>query len=178
MASPTPIPSAPPNSNLRTKKYISKGTRMSVSAIQLMLLERGYGELLHFQEFGADGSFGSNTRNAMIAYAKDNGIDSDGDLLPRPLMDLMLRDINAFYGNTWSDLAINNLPSENSPLVLFEASRFMGKPCQADEQFVPMLKKNKPAGRAGQCIHPRHQFLPHLLQHSRCYSKTRHPLQI
>ncbi len=56
-------------------------------------------------------------------------------------MDRMLRGINVFSATHWSDLAVNNLPAENPPLVLFEASRFMGKPGQADEQFVPMLKK-------------------------------------
>ncbi|MEO6232671.1 MAG: M15 family metallopeptidase [Ferruginibacter sp.] len=129
------------NSDLRTKKFISKGSRMSVTAIQLMLNERGYGTQLNFAKFGADGDYGNSTRNAMIAYAKDNAIDSDGDLLTRPLMDLILKDINAFYGSNWSDLAENNLPSEESPLVLFEASRFMGQPCRADVQFIPSLKK-------------------------------------
>lgn len=129
------------NSDLRTKKFISKGTKMSVTAMQLMLHERGYDKQLNFAKFGADGDYGNSTRNALIAYAKDNGIESDGDLLTRPLMDLILKDINAFYGANWSDLAANNLPSEESPLVLFEASRFMGQPCRADVQFVSMLNK-------------------------------------
>lgn len=163
MTSPTPIASAPPNfiptSDLRTKKYISKGTRMSVSAIQLMLHEQRNGELLHFQEFGTDGSFGPNTRNALMTYARDNDIESEGDLLTRPLMDLLHRDINAFYGSNWSDLAVNNLPAENSPLILFEASRFMGKPCQADVQFKPMLQKiNRLAEQAHVFIHVTSSF--------------------
>lgn len=138
------------NSDLRTKKFISKGTKMSVTAIQLMLNERGYGKQLNFAKFGADGDYGKSTREAVIAYAKDNIIESDGDLLTRPLMDLILKDINTFYGANWSDLAVNNLPSDESPLVLFEASRFMGQPCRADVQFVPMLKKiNDYAEQAG-----------------------------
>ena len=128
-------------SDLRTKKFISKGTRMSVTAIQLLLNEHGYGEQLNFAKFGADGDYGPGTRKAVVAYAKDNSIDSDGDLLTRPLIDLMLKDINVFYGSNWSDLAVNNLPSDESPLVLFEASRFRGQPCRADVQFVPALKK-------------------------------------
>ncbi|HEV8082663.1 MAG TPA: peptidoglycan-binding protein [Chitinophagaceae bacterium] len=128
-------------SDLRTKKYISKGTRMSVTAIQILLNEKGYGTQLNFSKFGADGSYGPGTRNAVIAYAKDNGIESDGDLLTRPLIDLMLKDINAYYGKNWSDLATNNLPNDESPLVLFEASRFKGQPCRADTSFLPALKK-------------------------------------
>ena len=49
--------------------------------------------------------------------------------------------INSFYGAKWSDLAENNLPSKNSPLVLFQGSRFLGKPCRADVQFIPALEK-------------------------------------
>ena len=147
------------NSDLRTKKYISKGSRMSVTAIQLMLNERGYGTQLNFAKYGADGDFGKSTRNAMIAYAKDNSIVCDGDLLTRPLMDQILKDINTFYGGSWSDQAANNLPSEESPLVLFEASRFMGQPCRADVQFVPMLKKiNEYAEKADVFIHVTSSF--------------------
>lgn len=138
------------NSDLRTKKFISKGTRMSITAIQVLLNERGYGQQLNFAKFGADGDYGKSTRNAVIAYAKDNGIDSDGDLLTRPLIDLMIKDINVFYGSNWSDLAVNNLPNDKSPLVLFEASMFRGQPCRADVQFVPALKKiNAHAEKAG-----------------------------
>lgn len=129
------------DSDLRTKKYISKGTRMSVTAVQILLNEKGYGTQLNFPKYGADGSYGPSTRNAVIAYAKDNSIESDGDLLTRPLIDLILKDINAYYGKNWSDLAINNLPSDESPLVLFEASRFLGQPCRADTSFLPALKK-------------------------------------
>ena len=147
------------NSDLRTKKYISRGTRMSVTAIQLMLFEWGYAEQLNFKKFGADGSYGQGTRKAMMAYARDNGIESDGDLLTRPLMDLMLKDIDAFYGKDWSDLAANNLPNDHSPLVLFEASRFQGKLCRADVLFVPMLTKiNQYAEQADVFIHVTSSF--------------------
>jgi len=137
-------------SDLRSKKRISKGTKMSITAVQTLLNEMGYGAQLNFERFGADGFYGDGTRNAVIAYAKDNGIDSDGDLLTRPLVNLMLKDINAFYGRNWSDLAKNNLPSSGSPLVLYQGSRFRGKPCRADVEFVPMLEKiNTYAEQAG-----------------------------
>lgn len=129
------------SSDLRTRKHVSKGTRMSITAVQTLLNELGYGAQLNFAKFGADGLYGNSTRKAMIAYAKDNNIESDGNLLTRPLINQMLKDINPFYGKNWSDLAKNNLPSRKSPLVLFDGSRFQGKPCRADKQFVPMLKK-------------------------------------
>ena len=129
------------NSDLRTKKYISKGSKMSITAVQTLLNERGYGAQLNFPKYGADGAYGSGTRNPTIAYAKDNGIESDGDLLTRPLIDLMIKDINAFYGKSWSDLAANNLPADKSPLILFQGSRFQGSPCRADVEFLPALEK-------------------------------------
>ena len=128
-------------SDLRTRYYISKGTRMSITAVQTLLNAMGFGEHLNFAKYGADGLYGASTRQAVIAYARRNGIDSDGDWLSRPLIDQMIKDINPFYGKHWSDLAKHNLPGSGSPLVLFEGSRFQGKPCRADKQFIPALKK-------------------------------------
>lgn len=129
------------SSDLRTKLYISRGTKMSIIAVQTLLNELGYGQQLQFAKYGADGLYGNSTRKAVIAYARDNNIESDGDLITRPLANLLLNNINVFYGKDWSDLAENNLPSKNSPLVLYQGTRFIGKPCRADVQFVPMLKK-------------------------------------
>ena len=128
-------------SDLRTRKYISRGTRMSIRAVQVLLYEMGYKSQLKFSTFGADGLYGNNTKNAIIAYANDNGIDCNGDLLNRPFVNLMIKDINKFYGRHWSDLAKKNLPDNSSPLILFEGSQFMGKPCRADIEFAPMLDK-------------------------------------
>ncbi|MEP7253536.1 MAG: peptidoglycan-binding protein, partial [Ginsengibacter sp.] len=147
------------SSDMRTRKYVSKGTRMSITAVQTLLNEKGYGAQLNFPKYGADGRYGDSTRKACIAYSKDNGIDSDGDLLTRPLIDLMIKDISPYYGNYWSELAANNLPNDDSPLVLFEASRFQGKPCRADVQFVPMLKKiNDYAEQADIYVHVTSSF--------------------
>ncbi|MEL6867657.1 MAG: peptidoglycan-binding protein [Bacteroidota bacterium] len=128
-------------SDFRTKRFVSKGTRTSITAIQILLNELGYGEQLNFAKFGADGLYGNFTRKAIIAFAKDNGISTDGDLLTRPLINLLLESVNNFYGKHWSDFAENNLPSETSPLVIYEGSRFIGKACQADVEFLPMLEK-------------------------------------
>ncbi|WP_052752929.1 peptidoglycan-binding domain-containing protein [Kordia zhangzhouensis] len=146
-------------SDLRTKKYISKGTRMSITAIQVLLNTLGYGEELNFKKFGADGFYGDNTRNAVKKYAADHHISSDGDLLTRPLINLLLKDIDKYYGNKWKELAAQNLPNKKSPLVLFQGSRFSGKPCRADELFVPALEKiNGYAEQADVIIHVTSSF--------------------
>ncbi|WP_298426167.1 peptidoglycan-binding protein [uncultured Kordia sp.] len=147
------------SADLRTKKYISKGTRTSISAIQTFLNTIGYGAQLNFAKFGADGFYGNSTRNAVIAYTKDNNISSDGDWLSRPVVDLFLKDINVFYGRKWMDHAPKNLPSGKSPLVLFEASNFQGKPCRADVEFIPALEKiNGYAVQANVKIHVTSSF--------------------
>jgi len=129
------------SSDMRTRKWISKGTKMSIIAIQVLLNELGYRKAPSGDKLEEDGMFGDETRNAFIAFAKDNGIDSDGDLLTRPLINLLLKEIDKYYGKNWKDLAVNNLPSDKSPLVLYQGSRFIGKPCRADVEFVPMLDK-------------------------------------
>jgi len=145
--------------DLRTRYFISKGTRTSIAAVQTLLHEMGFDEQLNWAKFGADGLYGNGTRSAVKAYAKRNGIDSDGDWLKRPLIDQMIEDINAFYGKNWSDLAENHLPGSGSPLVFFEGSRFQGKPCQADKQFVPMLNKiNTYAEQADVNVHVTSSF--------------------
>jgi len=128
-------------SDLRKKKYISKGTRISIVAIQLLLNELGFGKQLKFEKYGADGLYGKATRKAMIAFTKANDCECDGDLLTRPVVDLLLKKINAYYGPAWTDLANNSLPSKKSPLVFFQGSRFIGKPCRTDKLFVPLLEK-------------------------------------
>ncbi len=147
-------------SDLRTKKFISKGTKMSITAVQTLLNELGFGVLLNFAKFGADGMYGDGTRKAFIAYAKKNGInDADGDLLTRPLIDQMLKDISTFYGSSWAEQAKNNLPADKSPLVLYEASRFQGSPCRADIEFVTALDKlNAFAEQADVFIHVTSSF--------------------
>ena len=137
-------------SDLRTRIYISKASKMSVTAIQVLLNTMGYGAQLKFAQYGADGIYGDSTRTALISYANDNDIVSDGDILTRPLVNLFVKDVNKLYGKKWSDLASKNLPCDHSPLVLFEASHFSGSACRVDHQFVPALEQiNHYAEQAG-----------------------------
>jgi peptidoglycan hydrolase-like protein with peptidoglycan-binding domain len=46
----------------------------SVTTIQQALVDLGY----VLPEYGADGNFGSETRNAVVAYQADNGLADDG----------------------------------------------------------------------------------------------------
>ncbi len=127
-------------SDLRKKKYISKGTRISIVAIQLLLNELGYGKQLKFAKYGADGLYGKATRKAMIAFANANDCECDGDLLTRPVIDLLLKEIDAFYGPSWTKLAQYHFEEKN-PLVFFRGSRFVGTPCRADRKFVGLLNR-------------------------------------
>ena len=147
-------------SDLRTRKYISKGTKTSIIAIQVLLNTLGYRNSQTGAKLKEDGLYGRNTQNAMIAFAQDNDIhDSDGDWLRRPLINLLIENINPFYGKDWSKLAASNLPNDKSPLVFYEGSRFEGKPCRADIQFVPMLETiNSYAEQADVFVHVTSSF--------------------
>lgn len=146
-------------SDLRTRKYISKGTKMSIIAIQALMNELGYKKSQTGAKLVEDGIYGEQTKSAFIAFANDNNIESDGDLLSRPLINLLIKEINVFYGKDWSALAFNNLPSADSPLILYQGSRFVGNPCRADFLFYPMLVKiNAYAEQANIFIHVTSSF--------------------
>lgn len=147
------------SSDLRTRKWISKGTKMSIIAVQVLLNELGYGAPFPNSKLEEHGIYDDNLRSALITFANDNNIKSDGDWVSRPLIDLLLKEINVFYGKNWSDLASNNLPGGGSPLKLYQGSRFIGKPCRADVLFVPMLDKvNAYAEQAGVHIYVTSSF--------------------
>lgn len=146
-------------SDLRKKIRVSQGTHAHISAIQVLLNELGYGKKLKFAKFGADGVYGKSTKGAIISFTSDNNIESDGDLITRPFINLILKKLNGFYGTKWSELAENYKPDDKSPLVIYEGDRFRGKPCQADRAFLPMLERiNKYAEMAEVMIHVTSSF--------------------
>lgn len=58
-----------------TLHQLSKGDRgEEVRALQILLMGRGY----DVGKTGADGEFGTATRNAVIKYQRDHGLDADG----------------------------------------------------------------------------------------------------
>ena len=58
-----------------TLHQLSKGDRgEEVRALQILLMGRGY----DVGKAGADGEFGTATRNAVIKYQRDHGLDADG----------------------------------------------------------------------------------------------------
>jgi len=135
--------------DLRKRYYISKGTRISIVAIQTLLNELGYGKQMRFTYFGADGNFGKYTKSAVVTFANNHNIKSGGDQLSRPLVNLLVKKVYKYYGRDWSDLSLNYKPQNNAPLVIYEGNRFLGKPCWVNKQFLPALKKiNEYAERA------------------------------
>jgi len=146
-------------SDLRSKKYISKGTKISIIAIQVLMNELGYGIGSSNAKHQEDGIYSENLRLAVVAFANDNRVNTDGDWLSRPLINLLLKKINLFYGKNWTDLALNNLPSRKSPLVMYHGSRFVGNACRSDIEFIPMLEKvNLYAEQADVFVHVTSSF--------------------
>ena len=65
-------------------KVLRKGAEGdNVKAMQLLLIGYGYKMQNNGKTYGADGSFGTATYNAVRAFQKDNGLDVDGICGPK-----------------------------------------------------------------------------------------------
>lgn len=129
-------------SNERSTVYLSKASRVGLTALQILLNKLGYGAELNWEKYNADGFYGKSTKNAVLAFARDQNIESDGDHLSKELVDQLLVEINKYYGPSWTELAKGRVTSdEGSPFAFYEASNFTGNPCKVDTLFVPMLDK-------------------------------------
>lgn len=71
----------------------------------------------------------------------ENGEGLKGDSLIKQLINLDYKDVRAFLGRHWSKSNRNSSPSGESALVLYEGSRFIGKPCRIDIEFIPQIEK-------------------------------------
>lgn len=67
---PSPTPAITPSGNYRTLKLNARGAQ--VKKIQERLIELGY------LKDNADGVYGSKTRNAVMAFQRNNGLKADG----------------------------------------------------------------------------------------------------
>jgi N-acetylmuramoyl-L-alanine amidase len=67
--------------NLKVLKKGSKGD--AVKALQALLIGYGYELKNNGKTYGVDGSFGGATENAVLAYQKKNGLQTDGSVGPK-----------------------------------------------------------------------------------------------
>ena len=79
VATPAPAPEPATEKDTVELKVLRKGaTGDDVKAMQLLLIGYGYKMENGGKTYGADGSFGAATENALRAFQKDNGLTADG----------------------------------------------------------------------------------------------------
>lgn len=134
--------------------YKSK-QKVKIQALQTLLNELGYGNILQWNKYKNDGDYGDLTTKAVAQFAKDNNIVSDGKTLTKELAKIIVEKLAAFYGKHWKTHSLTEMVNDNSnPLVEFTASNFVGKKVIADNDFVAGLKRiNKYAKDSGVLIH-------------------------
>jgi peptidoglycan hydrolase-like protein with peptidoglycan-binding domain len=74
----------------------------AVTALQTLLNELGFGEELNWAKYGADGKYGAGTTKALKAFARQEGIRSDGRQLTAELARRIIDRLKVFYGLNWA----------------------------------------------------------------------------
>ncbi len=71
----------------------------AVVALQTLLNELGYGAELNWAKYGDDGQYGGGTTRALKAFARQEGIRSDGRKLTLELANRILEHLAGYYGD-------------------------------------------------------------------------------
>lgn len=71
----------------------------AVVVLQTLLNELGFGEQLNWVKYGADGKYGGGTTRALKAFARQEGIPSDGRTLTIELAQRIIERLDSFFGD-------------------------------------------------------------------------------
>ncbi|MEJ2164990.1 MAG: peptidoglycan-binding protein, partial [Desulfobacterales bacterium] len=83
----------------------------AVVALQTLLNELGFGPELNWARYGADGKYGAGTTKALKAFARREGMRSDGRRLIPGLARRIIERFENFFGPKW---AADQVPAENA----------------------------------------------------------------
>ncbi len=86
--------------------------QMPITVLQSTLHELGYDKNLNWERFGADGDYGRSTTAAVKAFARDNGLSTDGESITLDMIKIALARFEGFFGDAWY---------EESPMVVKES---------------------------------------------------------
>ncbi|MCP5106791.1 MAG: hypothetical protein GY950_25635 [bacterium] len=78
------------NQQVEAQLTRGSGSKDAVRALQNILYKLGFGEELGWAKWGADGSYGNGSANAVKAFAQKNKLDDNGDTVSEPLARKML----------------------------------------------------------------------------------------
>ena len=78
----------------------------AVRALQTLPHELGFDAELKWTRYGADGNYGGNTVRAVNAFARQQGIPSDGERLTSALARRIVANLRPRYGDEWSTVTL------------------------------------------------------------------------
>ncbi len=74
----------------------------ALAALQTLLHELGFDAELNWARYRADGDYGTGTTRAVNAFARQQGITSDGEQLTTALARRIVANLRPHYGDEWS----------------------------------------------------------------------------
>ena len=126
--------------NITTAYYQGAPNTIAVCALQTLLNELGFGQELQWEHYGADGYYGPATAKAVVHFAQQQGIPSDGKKLTAPLAQAIIDALICFYGPQWATTSVLTDPvNADKLLTVFTGSHFIGKKVVANKNFLPAL---------------------------------------
>ncbi|MEM7375363.1 MAG: N-acetylmuramoyl-L-alanine amidase [Bacteroidota bacterium] len=102
------------------EKKLRKGSKDkdSIRSLQTALYELGYGEDMNWAEFKADGAYFGGTTGAVIAFAANNEIDSDGEVVSKQMAEKIVEKYEVV-----ADLRVLQLAIERNRLNRLKKSK-------------------------------------------------------
>lgn len=84
-------------------KIFYKGSKekADIVALQTILNDLGWGEMLNWKRYGADGDYGSGTVKTVAAFGGKQGIETDGTKLPKALVEILVNKYKPSLGDDW-----------------------------------------------------------------------------
>jgi len=87
------------NSKVKEYYYYGSNHPTAVAALQTLLYILGFGSLLKFQQYGANGQYDNNVVAAVRAFATREGIESDGKGLNKKIAKRILSKFKPYFGD-------------------------------------------------------------------------------
>jgi peptidoglycan hydrolase-like protein with peptidoglycan-binding domain len=85
------------------EKHYRRGStdRLRIAALQTLLRDLGFEQELKWDRFGADGDYGRSTTSAVTAFAKQEGLKGDGQVLTQDMARRLVGQLSRYYGSSW-----------------------------------------------------------------------------
>ncbi|MCB9335107.1 MAG: M15 family metallopeptidase [Flavobacteriales bacterium] len=92
----------------------------AIQLLQNSLFHLGFGKILNWEKYGADGDYGNLTTKAVLSFCRQNNIDSNGEVIDKSIANIMVKRLDVLDELQLLQEIINNNQCEeifykNSP---------------------------------------------------------------